>query len=235
MQPKFSNEFVRKDVNENRSFSADSVIEKRPLGEGKYGEVYQVTVTKDGIAMDFAIKDYSKNEYDARKLTEQAYDHYLKAKEAGLKVFPTVRISSDKPQLLLTLGTTADQTLISKDSHVTWDKVNTLSNMKELVSGIGMNVLKGSRAGMKMRRDIYFFLVNNVEPTKADFLIGDYERPIDSGKTPDALFKRNMQSAKGAIDIFIEKYVSPDKQVEYKEQAAKEIEQFEKDHLHEIA
>jgi hypothetical protein len=230
MEQKFSKEFFKKEGNKPNVFSADTVSEKRSLGEGRYGQVYEVVLSKGDHDKVFTIKDYSKNGEQARSLVEQAYQNYLKAKEAGLKVFPTVRISDDKPQLLLTLGTTDDQTLISKDSHIPWNKVGEIHNILRLISEVGDNVLKGSKAGMKMRRDVYFFVVQKSDPTEADFIVGDYERPMDSDKTQEQLFKRNMQSATDALGIFIEKYIVSDKVQYYKNIVAEGMASFEKEH-----
>jgi len=217
---KFSKNFVSNEKGNSREFSADSITEKRPLGQGRFGEVSEVEVTKDSVTMNFAIKDYKRNgtysNKEARKNAEAAYSNYLNAKQAGLKVFSTVRLSKDKPQLLLTLGSNNETILISKDSAVSWERVSGIANMGSLVEAMGQNVIKSVQAGIKLRRDSYFFLAQKDRPTNIDFLVGDYERLEKSERTPRELFKKNMVSVRDVlVNTLVEKYLKLDSDEAY--------------------
>lgn len=229
MSEKFSKRFEKIDkTGKSKEIQLDSITKKGSLGEGLYGEVSAVEIEIDGYPRNFAIKDYSKKGEGSIELAKQAYKNYLQMKALGLKVFPTARISKDKPQLLLTLGTQKDFVLISKDSHIKWDKVKELTNLKELILSMAQNVLLGSKEKIEIRNDSYFFIINKQNPTDADFVIGDYERMNLSDIEPIELFTKNLKSAEKALVSFVDMYIENDEaeQKKYENIIQEEISNF---------
>jgi len=205
-------------------FSADEITEKEPLGEGYFGSVYTVEIEKGGHKKQFAVKDYSRRGRE-KEFTEIAYANYLKARNAKLKVFPTVRISEDKTKLMMTLVTN-EYFIVSKDSFTKWEKVNELQNMDVLISDIIKNIQIANKANISLHEDAYFFIVNKKNPEEIDFVIGDYDFHNTYEDSHKSLIEWNINEANRAIKAFLSNYVEKNKIDFYQEKYYIKIEDF---------
>jgi|GEM_PF-6731301 len=237
---KFSGKKFIKDINKpENGFVPDQIINKRSLGKGGYGQVFEVELKKDSHSKNFALKKFNTDHTErgneiARLFTERDFQTYKKVKEAGIKVFTTLRISENHQELLMTLGTTEDFTLISKDSHITWEKVNKITNLEILLSQIQNNILKAMKAGITLPNDGYFFVIENSHSTDVDFLVGDYGGvSFDTIKknNADIYFIQNISGARTALNRFLESYMIKEKVEEYKELVDNNLKKFGEEHV----
>jgi hypothetical protein len=220
MQENFSERYIKKTAKEESVFVPDQTTEKGFLGKGASGGIVkEIEIKKGSHIKNFAVKDFShlKTNYSTPiRIVKREYDSYLVSKEAGLKVFPTFRISEDNLKLLMTLGNTKDFLLIGKDSDIEFNKVEEISNLKEVISSIKENIQKAVKAFIELSWDSYFFIINKNNPTQVDFITGDFGGIDKDEKVPsETLLELNMVQAQVALDQFIMLYVNQEKREFY--------------------
>lgn len=237
MENKFLNNFIKAGKNnENSIFTADGVIEGKKLGSGNYGDVSEVEIEKGKHKIKLATKDYSKDLDNAEMRAERAYKNYLLVKSAGLKVFPTMRISEDKKKLLMTLGTNANNFIVSKGSEIKWEKIKKLDNLDSLITNLKDNIKKASLSDILLESDLYFLLINKSKPNKVDFVIGDYDliRSIKDNKHRYGIgyaLSTNVKNTIINLRELISMYVEEKYKKEYIQKLERELFKFEKEEL----
>ncbi len=190
----------------------DEIENKKIIGFGSYGDVYEIEARLGEHKRKFAIKDYfqadGRSTEDAVNYCTRAYSQYLWAKEIGLKVFPTVRLAKNKHQLLLTLVDN-DQFYISdkQDSIPTNNKVEMINNLSSMVSSIKSEIIKAV-ANRTYLSDCYFFLINNNNPQNINFIIGDYDYIFKVDNSYDNNLRGCVSSAFSSLKHLVQMMIS---------------------------
>lgn len=227
--PNFGNKFLITKEGKNGPesfvhsiFKADHISYIRELGGGEHGDVYEVEVQKGKHKRRFALKNYfieglkDYTEDKAIEKTKLAYLGYILAKKIGLKVFRTLRISTEQVQLIMTLGTDENYTLIGGGSKIKLDKVNEISNIEELIKNIKESVLIATKAKVNVGGDSYFYTFNKSEPTKIDFVVGDYDSVYKSNLQEKSLLRANLKEAVFSVYTLINLYIEEGERSKYK-------------------
>ena len=210
----------------SRVFTADKVVRKEKLGQGKIAPVYVSEVWKDGVEYLFAVKDY-----DDEKKALTAFNGYLHAKAAGLAVFPTVRISEDHKQLLMTLGTNEKFFIVGEGSEYKWKKAEAVLNILDVIMKVENDVLKATTKGLGIPSDSQFFLIKKSDPNNATYYLGDYDFLEHQNRfnlfSKKGLFIFNLEEAQNAVVDFASMYLEAEKVQEYRNLISDKFKDFE--------
>lgn len=233
----FSKNFYK---NADNFFTADKIVSKRVLGNGSYGKIFEIELQKGTHIKKFALKDYSKcgvldNGCDLGQIyKEEAFNKYQKLKKAQIKTFSTFRASKDKPQLIMTLGTNDDFTLVSGNDkfngrpHID-HMISTDINFDRLLNSLENNILKAYKLGIFLPHDSYFFIIKKSNIADIDFVIGDLDfitfdysehKNVKNGEkwtkekwVDEDYFKKNVQEAYNAVIFSLPIYVEKEEDI----------------------
>ncbi len=178
----------KNDDPENAPFLAE-IYNDKLLGSGGYANVYRTPVpTKHKMAPPgqawFAIKRYNEPEE-----AKSALLAYTQLRRAGCKVFRTFRISENGLDILMTLGTHADQVMVSINNNPTCieylgvRKMTDIKNFNSLIQELEDNARLAAEAGLVIPSDTYFFYTDRQNPKQSiprevGFVTGDLEALI---------------------------------------------------------
>lgn len=192
-----------------------TISNEREIGKGYYGKVYQVDVTvqvgNSKRTAPFVLKRYFDNETSAATNAESAAKNYQVAKEAGLKVFKTFRhIPEDHSILMSTahtetevcVGSNKGSNRVSDFKELGIEKVPTVVDFNEFLYSLFKQANIAAEHGVRLDADSLFFLLRKDNPTKVDFVIGDYDMVVKVKKY-DELELHNLQELCDAVEIFI--------------------------------
>lgn len=208
------------------------INKKELLGEGTYAPVFKVDLKTGDHVKDFALKDYTnvnkENEKHNYNCAVEAFLNYQKAKKAGLKVFPTVRINEEKNKLLVTLGTNNEYQIVSKDSTSNWKKVKDIKNIENLISDMENNFLNATRSKINLSWDSIFFVFKKTNPECVDFVIGDYDGLLSfkKDKNFEYMFKINCEQLEYVLGFLLDIYLEDSSLEKYKGIVKKRLNQF---------
>jgi hypothetical protein len=205
------NLFVKNQNESKDGFLADKVAGKQSLGEGVYARVREVLVKKGNHEKTFALKDYKtkSNLENAKLLATNAFNHYLRAKESGLKVVPTLRISDDSTELLTTLLTNENISLIDSGSSKKWGNaplIQDIDNIREITEQLVENAIKASDAEIVVSGDAYAFVIDNNKISHLNFFLFDFdlvESIEELGSYYDNILEGNLKNAHFAFKNFV--------------------------------
>ncbi|MDO8499824.1 MAG: hypothetical protein Q7S66_04145 [bacterium] len=198
----------------------DKKIQK--IGEGIYGQVYQAEVQVGGHRLKMVVKDFNKTSQGfrpiaiARTNARQAIENYGAAKEAGVKVFTTYRLSEDGTKILMTNGNNAETVCVgsnpSSDSVTDFgaEKLEAIDHFENFVKNILEQASLAGSNGIFISIDAYFFLLNRKRPGVVEYVVGDLDEVI---KNPTFFARhdlpvRNVELACRALDFFVSKNVA---------------------------
>ena len=225
-QPK---KFLKSLDEKSRVFVADKVVRKEKLGEGDFAPVYTTEIWKDGVKYLFAVKDYGEEIETLR-----AFEGYLMAKAAGLTVFPTVRISEDHKQLIMTLGTDENFFLVGKNSEYEWNRVEEISNIEDIIEKMEKDVLKASKNKIIIPQDAQFFVVEKSNPNNATYILGDYDfvgYQFYENDSERRIFLNNVSATEMALHNFCLKYLEIPQRTKYKKLIESHLNDFMKKNI----
>ncbi len=237
-----------KNIEDNTGFLPDVFIKKEIIGRGAFGTVYKAEIEKGPHRKSFAVKDYRLGSGITERMPEEqikrfvlrAFSAYEEAKKAGLKVFPTVRISQDHYQLLMSLKENDNYSLLSKGNaddlfsdrdNKRMERVENITNIQELVADIESNLMKASERKIYLPWDSYFFVAEKSNPTHLDFVIGDYDYVADKDYREreykrKEFFDMNINEAKISLKNLFSSYLKREKKEEFNISVAGLLDKF---------
>ena len=227
----FPKNFIKKENGKEYIFSADDIIKKRPLGEGGFGEVYEVEIKKGSRFFKYAIKVYKGGSLEYKKAKAlKAYENYLLCKEAGINVFQVVRISEDGTQLLMTLASDDDFSVIDPHTKVAFDRVKHLDALPNLIYQLEENIFRATEKNIILPADSYLFITQKTNPNGPESVVGDYDSITISNGSQKDIFETNITKAEAALSDFIRVYVEREEIEALSEYIEKKFENFRKMH-----
>ncbi|MBU0732208.1 hypothetical protein KKC88_04995 [Patescibacteria group bacterium] len=193
------------------------ITQGEKVGSGHFGDVYLVEGKIGNHKKEFVIKRYKDDlgdSFDSLMDAKKAFSNHSKAKKAGLKVFPTYRLSEDKNSILMTsaagegkycLAITIDEIDRSYVDSKGFENIKEIPNFEELANNIFKGAVKAAENNIFLYMDSYFFMTGENEDV--DYVIGDldlvYEMPDVKSEN---LNKVNLKAAKKALDQFLATY-----------------------------
>lgn len=159
------------------------VEEREKIDEGTYGNIFIVMVQVRNHVRRFVLKKFKIRDSidDPQRDSIDALANYQALKSAGLKVFPTYRISENKDSILMTCGNSDDWTCIGSNantcrlSYFEEDDIDEITNLDELIGELSTQAEKAAKAGLQVFSPIYFFLVHKKDKGRLDFVLGDLD------------------------------------------------------------
>ena len=195
------------------------VISENLITRGAFGRVFDTVIEIGGHRKRFIIKKYSFSgdpvSLDiAEKDAKRAFENYSLAKKAGLRVFPTFRISKDKKKILMTTGFLNDQICIGSNSELSivdfkQPLIEEIENLDEFLASFFAEGLKAAQKGIKFYNDAPFFIISKSQPTKIDFVLGDFDN-FRENKPSKSIGLHNVQNIRTALVGFWRDNISPD-------------------------
>jgi len=214
-----------------------NIISETPINRGSFGEIFDTVVEVGGHRKRFIIKKYRTQIFEkiAEKDTKHAFKNYSLAKEAGLKVFPTFRISEDQKSILMTTGFSDNQICVSTNNKINVVElgrplIEEFEDLDKFISTIFAEGLKAMKKGISLHQDMFFFLLSKNEPTKVDFILGDLDN-LKQAESIKVTGWQNMINIRKVLIFFCDKNIDPsfheiflDKVEYYYNQAVKKYE-----------
>ncbi|MBI3888718.1 hypothetical protein HY311_02910 [Candidatus Nomurabacteria bacterium] len=189
------------------------IISEIPIAEGSFGKIFDTVIEKGGHQKRFIVKKYfnytpdlPKYNYMVKESTQRAFHNYILAKNAGLKVFPTFRISEDGESILMTTGFSENQTCVGSNGGLNLSTLEQLpieeiENLDKFLTDFFAEGLKAAQKGIDVFRDVFFFILSNDVPTKIDFVIGDLDNLKKVEPTKNLARKNTEQIKISLIDF----------------------------------
>lgn len=173
-------------------------------GGGVVGQIFLTDTLVLGRPRRFIVKKFLGNPDRAKRETERAFDNYRKAKNAGLRVFPTYRISEDHTSILMTNGN-ADSTLVLSNNknlrELGLPPIRDEALTPALTDSIIEHAKLASEHKILIPVDAYFFLYNHGQQT-TDFILGDLDKLGQDVSAGHALW-HNLKTARSAVMSFM--------------------------------
>jgi hypothetical protein len=202
---------------EGKKPSTVHVVDKKWIGQGSYGAVYQADVVIGSHARRFAIKQFQYRfrlgidmgaEFAARSMA-----NYKTAKEAGLKVFPTYRLGQDKKSILMTngnsgsticIGSDFQSSLVAREESRIAPGVRSKS-FRNLIRGVlGQAQIATDHNISLGHSDVFFYFINQ-HTNELGFVLGDFDMLNPS---PDEnrriLLDENLAIAASSLSYFVD-------------------------------
>ncbi len=180
------------------------VSEKYIPGGGAYGRIYQTETLVLGRPRRFIVKKFLGDPTRAKQGAERAFNNYRRAKKAGLKVFPTYRISGDRTSILMTDGN-ADSAIALSNNRTLFElglpQIKDEAIPSTLTDSIIQHAKLAADHNILIPSDAYFFIYNRRLQT-TDFILGDLDRLGSDITTHHALW-HNLKTARKAVMSFL--------------------------------
>ena len=183
------------------------------LGRGGFGGVSEAFVEVNDDNVGFAIK-----QYDSKDEAERAMKNYLEAKKAGLRVFPTCRISEDGLSLIMTTGHKPDWTCVGSNNSnaggslesLGLSKMESIKNLDDFLEAYFGQAEIADRAGVVIFIDVPFFFVGRGGvDSRLDFVLGDCDNLLKVTNTQFFnLYTTNVNSLSVALEEFLNRNVN---------------------------
>lgn len=202
-----------KNIAERRSSIEIISRDSEPIGEGVFGKVYRVQARIGNRVCHFVMKEFLDNVFGTKKENaKNAFENYRQARKAGLKVFPTYRITETGDKILMTLGTDADWvclgSLISiSKSHEYRQSAERIDNFQNLIDKVFEQAITAAKLQILLPGDSYFFFLDIQTKTQADFVIGDLDRVL--GKPIVNAQRHNISVALAILRDFFKIILKP--------------------------
>ena len=191
------------------------VVSETPITKGSFGKIFDTVIEKGGHKRRFIVKKYYNYtpdlpEYNStiKENAERALHNYTLAKNAGLKVFPTFRISEDGESILMTTGFSDNQICVGSNGGLNIDKlkqplIEEIVNLDKFLVNFFIEGLKAAKNGISLHSDSFFFIFNKSKPIKIDFILGDLDSLYKDKPTKD-VGEMNMREIKDTLIEFCE-------------------------------
>lgn len=203
-----------------------SVNRKKKIGGGFYGDVFLADVhMTDGHTerhRQMVVKAYRSKDSapgKERQLAQRAMHNYGLAKAAGLRVFPTFRLSPEGNSILMTLANT--EAWICVGTNEGSDSVQAVAGTELSVEPNGQletfinQVLDqaelAKRASLSLDSDMIFVLIDRAKRNKMDYVFGDMDmvtqwpREMLKNGGDQQLYQTNLAAMYASLHIFFAK------------------------------
>lgn len=197
------------------------ILEENIISEGTtFGEIYETLVDVGGRKKKFIIKKYqgkdstSSGEF-AVQFAKEAFENYSYAKKAGLKVFPTFRLSQDKKNILMTNGNLENQICIGANHYkniTDFERplIKNIDNLDNFLKEYFEEGFKINGNNFQFHHDVPFFLISKTEPIKLDFVLGDLDNLTSFKNTIRKDFAlNNIHQMRKSIADFTKRNIDP--------------------------
>lgn len=187
MEPFGKERYYKRSNAENATdrFSNIEIKRRQRIGEGAYGTVDLVNCDvvrgekRRPIAL--VVKTYKDSEFATNESdAQEALQNYNILKNAGLKVFPTCRISEDAKKIVMTsgmndttvcLGTNAGSSTMDDFQE---QKLNMVNEFPHFLKEFFGQATIATEHDILLERDAYFLLVDTLSHT-LNFVLGDVD------------------------------------------------------------
>ncbi len=173
-------------------------------GGGVFGQIFLTDTLVLGRPRRFIVKKFLGNPDRAKREAERAFNNYRKAKNAGLKVLPTYRISGDNTSILMT-NLNVDSTLVLSNNRDLGELGLPPIRNEALTPGLTDSIIEHAKLASEHKIlipvDAYFFLYNQVQQT-TDFTLGDLDKLGQDVSAEHALWY-NLKTARSAVMSFM--------------------------------
>ena len=213
------------------------ILSETKVAEGSWGDIYEALVDIAGRERKFIIKKYGKKG-SATQLASQAFEKYKKGKEAGLRVFPTFRLSGDRKSILMTNGSLEDKICLGSNTYVGMEKkgfprIKKIDNLDEFLDRLFDEVIKAGKVGCALYLDVPFFTVTKSEPIIVDFYLGDMDNfnfePILDAESVRSRTYIGVHGIQDALFEFCELNIDPEYSDTFLDKVAKKCQELEKE------
>lgn len=225
--------FENKDVSFKKHTGKEKaykVVEEVLFADGAFGKVFytlvdtgQHKISGDRILKRFIVKKYSHSHSDAisdedyedriKEDTKHAFQNYTFAKKAGLKVFPTFRMGEDEKSILMTTGFSDDKICVGTNSLLKTEDfekplIKNIANVDNFLDSFFKEGSKAAQRGIGFYFDNFFFMLSKEEPTKIDFVLGDFDNLQKwKGRDENKISEENMENIKHALEDFCQRNI----------------------------
>ena len=188
------------------------------IGKGNFAEIFMVTIKIRNQLYPFIVKKFFPRVFSA---AEDAVHIWEVAKDHGLKVFSTYRLSEEGGMILMTMGHTEKWICIGTNegsrllSDFKENFMESIDNFPEILLAMLHEAEKAAKARIALSSDCFFFLVDRDKKRRLDFMIGDLDNVMQSSTNYDGLFFGNYANIKQALQFFIHNNLPPHKQGDY--------------------
>lgn len=209
VNPIFSNEGNK--VSESR---VEVVLSNKRLinenlqeSSGAFGTVYAVDVRVSGSEENhpFVLKEFHGAGTDvARKAARASLLSHRLAKQAGLKVWNTYRISEDGESILMSTGNVDDWQVMGGSNRLTAEQQSELLKIEDLgkfLEGYYKEAQKAAEKHISISSDVPFFRVRGNE---INFVLGDLDQLTMSDEDEKKILKNNLQNMHSRLTVFLE-------------------------------
>lgn len=181
------------------------ISNKRPINAtkresgGAFGTVYAVDVQLPGVKEkhQFALKELHSPDPNVIR-------NYNRAREAGLKVWKTYRVSEDNRSILMSVGSSEGWRLMGENSKLTEQEradFLPISNFDSFLDTYYKDAIKAADHKISIAGDVPFF---RVKKDQLDFVLGDLDQLEDSPKDTEQTLHENLQSMHSRLVVFFE-------------------------------
>ncbi len=161
--------------------SAVKVITETLIDGGIYGNIFDAVIEIGGHKKRMIIKRYlDESDHAAKQEAQTAFNNYMAAKKAGLKIFPTFRIGDDQRSILMTTGFKDGNLCIGNNSrkdirHFGAEPLKRIEQTDKFFKDFFSEGLKAAREKLIIAADAPFLIISKAQPTKLDYVIGDLD------------------------------------------------------------
>lgn len=180
------------------------IVGEKYIGGGTFGKIYLADTLVARRPRRFVIKRYKGDTLAAERFAKKALTNYQRAKEAGLKVFPTYRMGEDGRSILMTDGHGDSTICLSNNRTLPELGIPQIANAAispSLIEGVIAQAKKASEKRILIPNDAYFFIYDRSAQT-TDFVIGDLDMLGKDLSSGHALW-HNMRTAKNSLLSFV--------------------------------
>jgi hypothetical protein len=181
------------------------IFNKRPINatkresRGAFGTVYAVDVQLPGVKEkhQFALKELHTADPNVIR-------NYNRARQAGLKVWKTYRISANNKSILMSLGSSEGWRLMGENSKLTEQEradFLPISNFDSFLDTYYEDAIKAADHKISIAGDVPFF---RIKKDQLDFVLGDLDQLEDSPKDTEQTLHENLQSMHSRLVVFFE-------------------------------
>lgn len=173
---------------------------------GAFGVVYDVDLQLPGSekTYHFVLKEMHGSGEQAEEKVDNAINNFLRAKQAGLRVWTTYRMSEDGKSILMTTGNMKGwKVLQSQRVGESLPKMNppSMNNFKSLLVKYYGDAVKAATNKISIAADVPFFLV---QEDSIDFVLGDLDLLEKSDQDPKKMLRQNLQNLHAILTRFFE-------------------------------
>lgn len=188
-----------------------TILHQNPIGQGEFGTVSEADVLVHGRNRKFVIKRYTHDprwHKDASHNAARAIENYKTLKAAGLKVFPTYRLSEDGRSILMTSGNLDTKVCVDSNQDGSLPSkgelklVDAQDKVERLAHDMFQQAKTAAAQNIQFIYDVFFFLVDK-NTKDIDFVFGDLDMVnFYPSEDLEERTQENLDSARYALKFF---------------------------------